>query len=1561
LLSALMLAYSSWTGEHQLSLHLEGHGREQFSDDIDVTRTIGWFTSLFPVYLEIEEVGVEKVLKRVKEQLRSIPNKGFGYGILRYLSRDKRKLNLKCLDKTQILFNYLGQVDIDLHDEKLFSIDKTVWLDVFNDNNLSDSISIIAEIRNSNFFITFYFDQDLYAENSICAFANDFKLNLKKIITHCLCKTSKGFTPSDFPLAKLDQAALDDFTYETKGINSITNIETIYSLNPLQKGLLFHMLCDPNSDQYFTQITMEYVGELDQEKFKKSWEIIIAQHDILRTRFVWKGIKEPLQIVHKKIGMMWHEEDWSSKKTCEQDRHLNKFLCEDRKIGFDFNVPGLMRFSLIKLADNRYQFVWSHHHMILDGWCLPILLKELNETYKKLNSNRLRLDRNLDYLPNDLYSQKIPATYEDDFEYYASKKVPQYENYIDWLQQQPLDEAKIFWKNQLKDLREPISLSICKTLFKTHKPIENITIFNFYFSEKMTQEFRLYAKSCKITLNSLVKLAWITVLWKYSGQYDIVTGTTFSGRLPELSQVNEMIGLFINTLPTRLKIDSSKTVKEHLLILHDKIQKANQYSYLSLSEVHKCSDISPDVPLFSNLFIFDSYQLDKIPLSEKVLVNKVSIWEKTNYPLVLAVEPKEKLELSLSYDTKSFSKESIRRLSIHLKCALQWILKNPNNYLVQINILSNYERQLILRKSHGATIDYPKDLTLHEVFEQQATNFPNNIAVETNGQKFTYKELNEQSNSLANYIKKELKILDRTDIKEELIIGIYLGQGIDLLVSILAILKSGGAYLPLDIEYPKERLKFMTEDSNIQFILTKNIFQQRLTFLNKPLVCIDKKKCEIAQESLLNIKLSYNPRSLAYILYTSGSTGKPKGTMIEHLAVINRIAGLQQKYSLNTKDTILFYTSICFDVSITEIFWPLLTGAKIKIPSKDCHRDVNSLIEEIDMSKISYINFLPSFLHVFLESLKPKQCYSLKNVFVGVEELSAKTIHMFHNKLTANLYNAYGVTESVVDATHFNCSKKRISEKVPIGTPLPNTQTFILDQFLSMLPFGVAGELYIGGDSLARGYLNRSKLSSEKFIEKPSSFTSNSENNNKYLKKEYLYRTGDLARWREDGNLEFLGRFDNQIKIRGFRVELEEIEETLNRHENVIQSVLTSQTNDESVYLIAYYKSRNGTPIKLEKLQTYLENYLPAYMIPCMFVHLEHFPLTANGKVNRHALPKIDRKVNKKQIKPQTELEELLSVTWKDTLDLKQIDSNDNFFYSGGNSILAMRLISSLNQKTGLNLPVSWVFQYTTIKKQANCIKNRKGAAKYKPIICFNEKTNNSRSLFFVHPGFNGAEVYNKLAKYLDKHYSFFAIESYNLYSGKTMIESINELASLYIKNMKTIQPRGPYHLGGWCMGGLIAYEMASQLMKKNEKVSIVYLLDSFPGIPKELKKDFVSDQADRLLVESVVKFLSSKYKDRLKKLAFLEAKMVCSYEVKPYPGKVALFKAMKGNEGLSNINLIPSAFDKKWAKFVLKRDNDFGRYVKDLEVHSINCVHEDMSNLFFSKIISDLIVKSLT
>jgi amino acid adenylation domain-containing protein len=1027
-------------------------------------------------------------------------------------------------------------------------------------------------------------------------------------------------------------------------------IEAVYPLSPMQQGMLFHSLLAPQSGVYVEQLGCTFRGRLNVQAFSQAWQHVVNRHSILRTCFAWKSLEKPMQVVQREISIDLETQDWRNLNVATQQEEWNHFLKADRLRGFDLAKAPLMRLTLRQTAEDEFLFLWTHHHTLLDGWSLPLIFSEMLQSYEAFHRSS---------------APQLPA-------------VRPFRDYIAWLQQQDYVEAEKFWRDYLRGFDTPTPLIADRSAESQEKN----RVSEIHLSEQSTNELQTFAKQHQLTLNTLVQGAWALLLHRYSDEDDIVFGATVSGRPAELAGVEQIPGIFINTLPVRVRIQPTDKLMEWLRRLQQQQAEIRQREFSLLTDIQGWSEVPRGQSLFETILVFENYPMGESLRSfpGSVKIENIRVAEQTNYPLTFVSGPGKQLLLRIAYDASRFSETTIVRMLRHLQTLLESFASNTQTSLCDLPLLTNDEQAQLLTWGNGAVTDNDTPRCVHQLFEQQAMRTPDAVAVKSGEATLTYAELNQRANQVANF-------LCAQGVKVEDLIALCTERSVEMIIGLLGILKAGAAYVPIDPHYPAERIEYMLRDSGSHLVLTQERLADKFTGKLNNILCLDRDWNQIAEVSTENPLTAAHSDNLAYVIYTSGSTGQPKGVLIEHRGVCNLVCEHATAFEVSSASRVLQFASLSFDASVCEILTTLTSGAQLILVDRERLISPEEILRALKENLISVVTLPPTIWAALPEDSLP----DLKTAVTAGEacrpEIAAKW------SPGRRFINGYGPTETTVSPTFYVADERSADLGViPIGRPMANTQIYILDKQQRLVPAGVSGELYVGGVGIARGYLHREELTAEKFIT-PNILSSDNR----------LYRTGDLARWLPDGNLEFLGRADGQVKLRGFRIETGEIESLLRSHPEIQDAVVVAREDvPGEKYLAAYLVVITERRIANTELRAFLSKHLPEYMIPSAFVTLESLPLTSNGKVNRKALPAPDAgTLTEGYIAPRTTTEELLAGIFARILRVERVGATDDFFALGGHSLVAAQVITRVREAYSVDLPLRELFENSSVSALA--------------------------------------------------------------------------------------------------------------------------------------------------------------------------------------------------------------------------------------------------------------------
>ncbi|MDJ1175086.1 non-ribosomal peptide synthetase [Roseofilum capinflatum] len=1272
--------------------------------------------------------------------------------------------------------------------------------------------------------------------------------------------------------------------------------QRLWFLDRLQEGSL----------TYNEQEALRLLGSLKVEALWDAVREIVRRHESLRTNY--RAVDgSPVRVIRPELEL---------KMPVVGDlQHLppEKRLLEVQRLGqievgqpFDLANDPLLRVTLFQLAADDWVLLLTMHHIITDGWSTGVFCHELEALY-------------------GAYVQGKPSP--------LPPLLIQYADFAGWQRQPATAEILApqldYWKKQLAGVPPLLELP-------TDYPRPTVQTANggkefFELGVEFTERLKHLSQELGVTLFMTLFAAFSTLLYRYSGQEDIVVGTPIANR--NRSEIEGLIGFFVNTLVLRSQLEGDLSFSELLQQVRQTCLDA--YAHQDVPFEHLVEALQPErslrySPIFQVMFALQNAPMKPLELPE-ISFNWLQMESaKAKFDLTLSMEETEAGLIGYwEYNRDLFDAATIRRMMGHFQTLLEGILANPKARVGELPLLTEPERHQLLVEWNDTKVEYPQDKCIHQLFEEQVEQNPDAVAVVFEEERLTYHQLNCRANQLAHYLRS-------LGVEPEVLVGICVERSLSMIVGILGILKAGGAYVPIDPNSPAERSTFMLTDAGISILLTQEKLKSTIPSLPDVAICLDTDWHQIAQQATTNLTTSVTSNSLAYIIYTSGSTGQPKGVLIQHDNVVRLFATTESWFGFNNNDVWTLFHSYAFDFSVWEIWGALLYGGCLVVVPYWISRSPKDFYELLCLHKVTVLNQTPSAFRQLIqveELSETQEPLNLRLVIFGGEALEIKSLEPWfdrHGDRSPQLINMYGITETTVHVTYRPLTISDLNRNSsPIGLPISDLQVYILDSHLQPVPIGIPGELHIGGAGLARGYLNRSELTAQKFIPNPFSDEPGSR----------LYKTGDKARYLPDGNIEFIGRIDNQVKIRGFRIELGEIEATLTQHPEISSAVvIVREDSPGDKRLVAYIVAKKE--VASSDLRGFLKTKLPDYMIPSAFIFLEAIPLTPNGKCDREALrmqyrralPAPDtehREVN--AIAPRTTTELQLVQIWSEVLNISTVGVQDNFFDLGGHSLLAVRLMARIEQQLGIHLPLTTLFTEPTIESQAHLLSSQSNVRSHAPLVPI-QTQGDLPPFFCVHPVGGNVLCYAELARHLGNNQPFYGLQSLGLSGDKEPLTKIEEMAAIYIEALQQIQPQGPYYLGGWSMGGVVAWEMAQQLQVLGQKVELLTLIDSYaPSQNKqpiddtflinallndlsgmfgqefsisaqEIQQLQPAEQLSSILTEAkrlniLPPEISLEQMGRLFEVFKANLKAIYDYQPQPYSGRVALFSASESKE----------------------------------------------------------------
>ena len=1244
LLTALARTICRWTGQGSTLIQLEGHGREDLFDGVDLTRTVGWFTSLFPVSLS-PAPALSASVKAIKEQLRAVPDKGLGYGVLRYLGEPEVRAELAALPAPRITFNYLGQFDRQFDDGALF-VPSSEGSGAAQHARapLANWLTVEGQVYGGELSLSWGFSERMFKRQTIETLAADYLAELGALIEHCCALETPQATPSDFPLARISQTQLDSLPV------SAGQLDDLYPLSPMQQGLLFHTLYEQAAGEYINQLRVDVQG-IDAQRFADAWQATVDAHEILRSGFVWQGdLEQPLQIVRRQVELPFTALDWRGRDHLADA--LNERADAERRQGFDLAQAPLLRLVLVQTEAERWHLIYTHHHILMDGWSNAQLLGEVLQRY----------------------SGRLPKA-----------NVGRYRDYIAWLQRQDAQLSETFWTDQLATLQEPTRLARVMSVGEIHSGHGD----HFQtLDASRTQALEQFARQQKVTLNTLVQAAWLLLLQRYTGHDSVAFGATVAGRPADLPGIEQQVGLFINTLPVIAAPRPDRSVGAWLQAVQAQNLSLREFEHTPLADIQRWAGQGGEA-LFDNILVFENYPIAQAlaeGAGQGAVFGEVTHLEQTHYPLSVAVTLGQTLALHYSFDRAHFSPMAIEGISAHLLQLLERFAESAVRNLGQIALVSAEEQAR--QQTSNTPQPYPTDIAVHQRIADLAAHKPQATAVIFDGQRFSYGEIDRRANQLAH-------ALIARGVGPETRVGVALPRSEGVIVALLAVLKAGAAYVPLDTSYPRERLAYLIEDSGLALLLTDSRVSAQL-----PLEGVDQvlelDRLDLSQQPSNAPAVCIDPQNLAYVIYTSGSTGNPKGVSVAHGPLAMHCQAIGERYEMRASDCEFHFMSFAFDGAHERWLTSLTHGASLLIRDDSLwtpEQTYNAMREH----GVTVVAFPPVYLQQLAEHAESEGNPPKVRIYCfGGDAVPNASFERVKRALDPDyIINGYGPTETVVTPLIWKAGRDVAcgAAYAPIGSRIGDRSAYVLDADLNLLPQGMAGELYLGGTGLARGYLNRPGLTAERFVADPFSRSGG-----------LLYRTGDLVRQRADGTFDYLDRIDNQVKIRGFRIELGEVEASLQALEGVREAVVVAQegATGSGKRLVAYVVANEAVQKDFaEHLRGQLKATLPAHMVPAYLLVLERLPLTPNGKLDRKNLPKPDvSQLQQTYVAPRSALEQQLVSIWQDVLKLGQVGLRDNFFELGGDSIVSIQVVSRA-RLVGMHFTPKDLFQHQTIEALA--------------------------------------------------------------------------------------------------------------------------------------------------------------------------------------------------------------------------------------------------------------------
>nr|AFR69334.1 nonribosomal peptide synthetase SpiDE1 [Pseudomonas sp. Q71576] len=1230
LVAALARTLCAWSASQECVVDIEGHGRDGV-EGVDVGRTVGWFTSLYPLRLTLEG-GLANDLKAVKERMRGVPHGGQSYGALRY-GREDSGLGRH---ERSVSFNYLGQWRLDELGTPLAG-----WRGQAPGGSRRPTmrrrhaLEVLAYVQESQLHVDFQYSDLLHRAETMATLAHSFQVELQALLTHCLSVERGGLTPSDLPLAHLDQNEIDEIEHDHP------QLADMYGVTPLQQGILFHSVAQNPSFLYVEQLHWRIVGEFRADCFQQAWSEVIRAHAALRTTFRWRDLKTPVQLVHHLLEPDWGTLDWRelSAETCRT--RFENLLNTDRERGFDLEHGPLLRGTLIREQESSWRFLWTYHHVVFDGWSVALILKQVLNRYAGLNAGA-------EILPSSLRP------------------------FVSWLSGRDQEDMSVYWQEVLGGIVEP-------TLTGFESPAHNRQALArdrcaFRVDDALCDALGLAARQAGITQASVLTGAWALTLGLAGGGSDVLFGTTLSGRPADLQQVELTVGLFINTVPVRVRIDDDDVVSDWLQRLHRQQSEREKYSTASLTTVQRWAGLNGG-DLLSSLFVVENYPIDSMLKQSDIGVDITELTSigHTNFPLTAQWVPGEETVLHVIFDTSRYDEVSIRRLGDSFLRVLRQLVLQPQSRIGEISLVSEAQTQQLIYDWNDtpATSD---GFLLHEGIKRYAALTPKAAAVIGVSDRMSYDELAAQQERIATSVV-------AANARSEPV-AVFLPRSLHAVAAYAGVMLAGCAYVPVDPATPPRRLQEIF--STIGFVVTTRALAPQFDAIAVQTILVD----EVVSAQLPDVAIN----NLAYVMFTSGSTGKPKGVMIDHRAASLTIESIIERYAIGTRDRLLCVSSAGFDLSVFDFFGAFAVGAAVVLAPESTTVDPGTWLDLMEREQVTVWESVPAVMELLLAECRQsgrKLSSSLRLVMLSGDRVALGLPERIREAATSELdiIALGGATEAAIWSCYYDTKELAPGAHViPYGRHLPGQRLYVLSPALRPLPIGVPGDLWIAGAGVARGYLGQPELTSERFMADP------------YVPGQSMYKTGDRALVLADGNHEFLGRVDDQIKIGGLRIELGEIEAALMQAPGVERGVVSIVEHDGRRMIAAYVLPHAAEAFDTVAVGESLRQALPAYMLPASIMTLESVPLTANGKVDRKRLPLPAFEIG--SVKASTAAEAVLVNIWQSLLGLAQVGVQDNFFALGGDSILAIQMASRAAEQD-VRITAQDVFRYPTIAQLA--------------------------------------------------------------------------------------------------------------------------------------------------------------------------------------------------------------------------------------------------------------------
>ncbi|GEK09168.1 non-ribosomal peptide synthetase [Pseudoalteromonas peptidolytica] len=1434
---ALLLSALAWCAQKRGAgsevIMLEGHGRELLTEALDSSRTIGWLTALYPMQLFSNGSRLHDVICSIKAELERSAKVASSYGAARYLHPEPNVRSALEIDTRDLLFfNYLGQLDTVIEQQGLLGDANESTGTLVAESNLSYfGAQLTAAVVDGQLALTLEFDSQRLASEAAEQLSKEILESLIEVIEHCQSQPKRHYTVSDFVLLSgISERQLQRILGQVEG-----EVEDIYPLTDLQQGMWFH---SQTAREAHTQRTQPYIeqtslllqGCVDIEALSYAWQQLIKQHSILRSAFV-SVAGEPLQVIYKHAELPLNLVQ--SVAIADAQSHVVKSQAEvELAEPLKLSQAPCMRLSLIAFDDGNVGVVWTYHHLIMDGWSLPILFAELVAFYQARCQGELR--------------PIVVDNFRDHIEYLHTHV--------------ECDEA--FWREYLGGVSAPTLLS--EKVLHTENKAAGVKELSVTLPQPLQDAVTRFTGEQGLTVNQFIQGLWAYWMASCCNEPYALFGQTIAGRPTALSRMAQRVGLYINTQAVHVAIDQNARVKDYLQAVKSQLTALAKHPHTPLTQVHQWSGIDNDSPLFDCLYVFENYPQDPLQNSAALpfIATTLSEVDETHYPLTFVVGVGAGLSFTLSYQQQCFDEVFIKQSLAAMQQLMLAATQQPEQTLGELSWQPQHMQNSkalplpTFALTQAAPYQTPS-LPIQQLFAQVAAEFPEHIAireyssVSEEARCYHYSQLDKDANQLAHYLASRLELSTAP-----VIIGLCLEANYQLIVAMLAVLKLGAAYLPIAPTLPESRRRLLLQNANAAMLITKTEYWQGSSDLVVPQVDLDSIQGALAEQSSHCFTAPCQIDDLCYVIYTSGTTGMPKGVMVEHASVVNYVQTLATQYAITPSDNYLQFASMSFDVFAEEVFCTLLRGATLVMAPTDDMLDPNKLAQLSQDAELTLMSLPTAYWHQ-LAATSVTLPDSLRIITIGGEQMQIAALTDWQQRYgdRIRIINAYGPTEATIsatlnDVTHFS------GARVPIGQPIAGLSLYLLDEQLRAVATGVEGDLYIAGIGLARGYLNDEEKTQQAFIIEPNS-------------GQRLYKTGDRACCLASNELLYLGRGDDQVKVRGYRIELGEIERQLQLLDGVANcAVVVREDGSNNAQLVAFVQPAQQTEVSAASLRGQLGAALPAYMIPELFQSVSHLPLTTNGKVDRKQLTALAGSYTLSQSQHQeakqerlTPLQTQLAQQFAHRLQVDGVCLDDNFFNLGGHSLLALRVVGDINQHLQLNLPLSALFEHPTVRglsQHIQVLREGLGECDGKPqsletLVCLQEGELGFTPVVLIAGAGGWLMAFHALVNGLDSRIPVYGLQPEALAEEPETLTSIECTAEYYFSVLAGAELGEQVHLVGHSFGSFIAYQLATLLEQQGRIGCSVTVIDT--PVPSNPALNLDETQIAQMMLDNLVAF----------------------------------------------------------------------------------------------------------